>query len=140
MEMPLTDNFPEELTMNYNDHVIAPYWTELNPRENTSVFYRLSESDIDIKRVSSDINRTFSSRLFSPTILLITTWVDGSNRNGQVKCYSLKIQGYAETIKLLKLVQCYCIIQIWLLLILSIIVILSMYLFSVKPHFISTIL
>ena len=86
MQMPLitTYKLPRELSINDDDYVIAPYWTDFNPRENASVFYRLSESDIDLNRVSFDITRIFSSSSFIPTILLISTWVDVSNRNGQV--------------------------------------------------------
>ena len=73
--MPYNHYAPQNLPLNSNQKIIAPYWADVDLRGIGCVFYRQTDDPVLVAKANSDIRAAFpASENVTISNLLIVTW------------------------------------------------------------------
>uniref|UniRef100_A0A3B5KTD0 NIDO domain-containing protein n=1 Tax=Xiphophorus couchianus TaxID=32473 RepID=A0A3B5KTD0_9TELE len=73
-DAPLSNYTPQQFPMNGTRDIIAPFWADLDNRDNGNIYYVQNTSGSLVQQVTQDINRYFPGLNFQANWIFIATW------------------------------------------------------------------
>uniref|UniRef100_A0A3B5PS96 NIDO domain-containing protein n=1 Tax=Xiphophorus maculatus TaxID=8083 RepID=A0A3B5PS96_XIPMA len=73
-DAPWSNYTPQQFPMNGTRDIIAPFWADLDNRDNGDIYYVQNTSGSLVQRVTQDINRYFPGLNFQANWIFIATW------------------------------------------------------------------